>query len=108
MSFGGTLLARLLAVNPGDRPTGAEVLNALGDVHQAPLAPSARDVEDFVGRAVELSQLQQGFDACLTGIQTTVVVSGEAGIGKSELVRRFSAVIADRAVVLPGRFGSRS
>jgi DNA-binding CsgD family transcriptional regulator/tetratricopeptide (TPR) repeat protein len=45
----------------------------------------------FVGRARELARLEQGLDATRTGSGTTVLVAGEAGIGKSRLASELAA-----------------
>ena len=44
--------------------------------------------ERFVGRRYELGQLTRHFEALTAGRGTAVLVLGEAGIGKSELVRQ--------------------
>ncbi|HEX6844899.1 MAG TPA: AAA family ATPase, partial [Actinomycetota bacterium] len=57
-----------------------------------------RDQPDtpFVGRGKELAQLREAFTAAVgTPAVTTVYVSGDAGIGKSRLVREFSTYIEE-------------
>ena len=49
-----------------------------------------------------LSSLDQAFDAALAGAGRIVLVAGEAGIGKTSLVRRFADAHAERARVLWG------
>jgi DNA-binding CsgD family transcriptional regulator/tetratricopeptide (TPR) repeat protein len=57
----------------------------------------------LVGRAAELAALLGALDAAAGGRTTTVLVSGEAGIGKTRLVREFAAdARASGAVVLHG------
>ena len=46
----------------------------------------ARASDVFVGRAHELGELERALDATQAGSGTTVLVAGEAGIGKSRLV----------------------
>jgi len=98
------LCTRLLAIEPGKRPGGRAVLAALG------AAPSPATVEieraaasrPFVGRADELAALRAAFgDARTAGV--AVFVSGDSGIGKSQLVRTFLDELAGEALVLEGR-----
>jgi DNA-binding CsgD family transcriptional regulator/tetratricopeptide (TPR) repeat protein len=43
----------------------------------------------FVGRAAELARLHAAFEAARAGVSGTVLVGGEAGVGKSRLVSEF-------------------
>ncbi len=45
----------------------------------------------IAGRAEELTALQRGLEAVRKGNGTTILVSGEAGIGKSRLLREVKA-----------------
>jgi hypothetical protein len=102
------LCRRLLAIDPAERPTGTEILHALSDVRPPPIITgSPRGADDFVGRAAELAHLQEALAACRKGIQTTVLACGESGIGKTELVRRFTTLAGERAIVLTGRCHER-
>jgi len=56
----------------------------------------------MVGRDRELEALRQAFADVEHGASRAFVVSGEAGIGKSRLVREFLDGLGDRAVVLTG------
>ena len=57
----------------------------------------------FVGRGAELARLRAGLRATIDGgAGRTVVVGGEAGIGKSRLIERFAEDVADDARVLVG------
>jgi predicted ATPase len=53
----------------------------------------ARASEVFVGRLRELGELERALDATRTGSGATVLVAGEAGIGKT----RLAAELARRA-----------
>jgi DNA-binding CsgD family transcriptional regulator/tetratricopeptide (TPR) repeat protein len=53
----------------------------------------------FVGRADELAVLEAGAAAARGGHPKMVLVEGEAGIGKSTLLARFAAGLADAAVL---------
>ena len=57
----------------------------------------------FIGRASELRRLEDAYDAVAAGASRTVVVGGEAGIGKTRLVTTFAAeASAGGAHVLTG------
>ncbi len=51
---------------------------------------------EFVGRESELRQLRRPLTAAIGGQGTVVLVSGEAGIGKTSLVEHFLALTAQR------------
>ncbi|MEU8934278.1 AAA family ATPase [Streptomyces sp. NPDC048409] len=53
--------------------------------------------ETFVGRAGELRRLRTAAEGARTGTASMVLVQGVAGVGKTELVRRFLADLADPA-----------
>jgi len=81
------LCLALLAVRPEARPVGSDVLRRLGEATAPSLAPAGDDAL-FVGRQTELERLHI---ACVAAQKAgrIVVVVGEAGVGKSALVRRF-------------------
>lgn len=56
----------------------------------------------FAGRAAELSQLAAAFEEAAGGATRLVLVSGDAGSGKTRLLREFRARLPDRAIVLAG------
>jgi predicted ATPase len=57
----------------------------------------------FVGRGVELARLRAFLAEARSGTAVTIVVAGEAGIGKSRLLDRFTeAATEDGALVLEG------
>ena len=50
-----------------------------------------REARRFIGRAAELARLDDALSAARDGVGRTVIVGGEAGIGKTWLVERFAA-----------------
>lgn len=56
----------------------------------------------FAGRAPELAQLDDAFDACVAGTSRVVLISAEAGGGKTRLLAEFARRIGDRATVISG------
>jgi serine/threonine protein kinase len=85
------LCLKLLARDPAARPSSEEVLRWLGEepLSTAPKLP-------FVGRRSELSRLESAAPG------RTLVISGESGVGKSALLRRF-VESRDDCVLLQGR-----
>jgi hypothetical protein len=88
------LCADLLAIEPGARPTGEQILERLE--HEAPRprpeAPSEamRAAGDLVGRRRELALACEALDRVVdTRRPSVIVLCGEAGLGKSSLVRAF-------------------
>jgi len=75
----------------------------------APMGPSRRDqelpeqVDSFVGRGQELALLEQCWQQAVHGVPATIFITGEAGLGKTSIVRRFCAQAAPRPVVCVGR-----
>lgn len=72
-------------------PRFIETIPARGIRFLAPVAirESAEPDDRFVGRSAELARLQAVWERVLQGERRLVVIAGEPGIGKSELVRRF-------------------
>ncbi|MGH2671016.1 MAG: ATP-binding protein [bacterium] len=70
----------------------------------------ARASDVFVGRARELSELERALDATRAGSGATVLVAGEAGIGKTRLASELArcaleagfAVLLGRSIDLVG------
>jgi ATP/maltotriose-dependent transcriptional regulator MalT len=56
----------------------------------------------LVGRADYLTQLDDGLAAARLGEPTTVLIGGEAGVGKSRLISEFAARVAGEARALTG------
>src|SRR5215471_10360324 len=64
---------------------------------------------DFIGRVFELEALNAALERARTGGAPTVLVGGEAGIGKSRLIEEFSRRAQPETLVLSGAcapFGS--
>lgn len=98
-----------LAEDLGVPPTaGTEALYAsalaAADGGAAPEPPPARQPQPgLVGRATELAELDAALAAVAGGGVGLVVVEGEAGMGKTSLVRCWSDLAGQDAVVLLGR-----
>jgi serine/threonine protein kinase len=85
----------LLQNTPGLRPTGAQVLSALrggstGGSTQFSWRPSNLAPQcPFAGRDAELENLERALARTREGALRIVLVEGESGVGKSELVAEF-------------------
>lgn len=75
----------LLKIEPALRPDTREALTRLG---RPPARLTGRSPL-FVGRASQLAALDQALEAVRHGQPRAVLLSGESGIGKSALLRRF-------------------
>ena len=56
----------------------------------------------FVGREEELSRLQLGLQSAAAGEPGTLLIAGEAGVGKTRLVQEFVGRVGGEAQVLLG------
>ena len=86
------LCTKLLRRKPETRPSGREILRALGVRHSSQLVPlnlSSTAEGSFVGRERQLAELNQAVRATRAGQTVTVYVHGNSGMGKSTLVRTF-------------------
>src|SRR5690606_22445797 len=84
------------------RPTGAPDLPAVrGGWHDESMSVIA-SAPRMVGRDVELEALDAALRRAVAGETASVLVAGEAGIGKSRLLREFRERTADAALVLSG------
>jgi DNA-binding CsgD family transcriptional regulator/tetratricopeptide (TPR) repeat protein len=57
----------------------------------------------FVGRQEELGRLHRALRSAVAGEPTTVLIAGEAGVGKTRLVEEFADQVSQKAAVLFGR-----
>ena len=102
------MLAEELGVGPSPELEAAylELLHA-EPAEEAPAgagSPSGPAPGTFVGRGPELGRLRAAWADAGRGRRRTVLVAGEAGIGKTRLVAELARLAeADRAVVLAGR-----
>ncbi len=103
------LCVELLRVEPERRPSSTRVLRVLlGSADPSPLTPEPSSILSqglpFVGRTEELELLRTAYSDSQKGEPVVVLVRGESGSGKSELVRQFTDEVArSGAVVLAGR-----
>ena len=100
----------LLALMPGDRPGGAEVIQRIANtLEQAPLSlvgPIPRPL--LVGRGNELARLEAAFEGMTAGQPSIVLIKGPSGIGKTALAEQFVDVaLRHGAQVLKGRCRER-
>jgi len=104
-----SLCKELLKIEPTDRPSGAEIAKRVGIVEEnagriTPISRgSGRAV--FIGRERELAELAASFEHARTRPIVHLIV-GESGIGKSELVTRFTRLIHEEdpsSLILHGR-----
>jgi tetratricopeptide (TPR) repeat protein len=103
------LILRLLEKDPSKRPESAtEVRDALQSITTSPagnqtaahdLPPAGENPlyrRTFVGRENEVKQLQQAFDAAMSGQGGLVMVVGEPGIGKTAICEQLATYVALR------------
>jgi hypothetical protein len=106
------LITALLNPEPTRRPGAEEILATLRQrgAIEPRFAGTARGAgglqqAPFVGRTAERAEIRGAFDTAKDGQTSIVLIEGQSGIGKSELVRRFLDEIErdQRVVVLEGR-----
>ncbi len=106
------LCLALLRREPGERPSGAEIVQRLSATPARARSSTRRErtAATFVGREAELHTLASAFADSRSGATVAVLVTGDSGIGKSALVRRFrDATVARQpdTLVLAGRCHER-
>ena len=82
----------LLPVTVGGRSSGDEAM-----------ITGRRTSPILVGRREELALLQDAFTSASSGMAATLIIGGEAGVGKTRLLREFAGEIRDSAHVVWGR-----
>ena len=103
------LCVKLLRRDPEARPTGREVLRALGARNNGALPASFTGqtaYSSFIGRERLLAELHDAFSATAEGQTVTVYVHGHSGMGKSTLVRTFLDQLKEqkrKPIILQGR-----
>jgi len=103
----------LLHFDPTRRPTAQRLLERLASARALgtsirPRTPST--APEFFGRLGELDELRAAFAETESGELAQVLVCGESGIGKSYLVRTYTAQLAAEhpdAIILTGRCHER-
>ena len=108
----GRLLPRMLSKNPELRPSAADVRHALEDLERQPAIASAPPrtgkARRIVGREREKAALRAAFSDVRSARGSMLVVSGDAGIGKTTLVEEFVRdVTAEGVTVAAGRCSER-
>jgi len=102
------LCTALLRRDPADRPGSTEILEILGDDSPGTLGRDTASLtlrSVFVGRRDELALLERGLAGSRRHYEA-VLLCGESGVGKTELVRQFLELVRARqtsAVLLTGR-----
>ncbi len=116
------VILRCLEKDPAKRPTGKEIAERLSG-YRRKLLNSGRNrailkssitmsfqiprptMRPFVGREKEFGDLQKRLNAAIAGECQFVLVSGEAGIGKSRLIEELENLARVRSIaVFHGRF----
>jgi hypothetical protein len=99
------LCASLLRFDPRARPDARRVLRVVGASHPEPYASRTRETP-FFGRKTELSALREAYESARRGEITSLLITGEPGVGKSALVNHFLScleVSEPTALLLSGR-----
>ncbi|MBI4510984.1 MAG: AAA family ATPase [Deltaproteobacteria bacterium] len=101
------LCIELLRFDPLARPSAREILARLGvedrgEVRRESRSSTMTEASLFVGREAELGALWNAFEETQDGHAVGTLLVGEAGIGKSMLVRRFTdeLLTSERGVVV--------
>jgi hypothetical protein len=96
------LILKLLEKQPAARPASArDVAAALDGIRDVGVARAAAAREfDLVGREREMTLLDQALDRARRGAPSLMLVAGEAGIGKSRLLRELRRNAEERGCVV--------
>jgi len=102
------LCVRLLRRDPETRPSGREILRALGVRRSAnsPASLASPGESSFLGRESQVAELHDAFRVTREGQTVAVYVHGNSGMGKTTLARTFLDQLkakARNAIVLQGR-----
>ncbi len=84
------LCFRLLSREAGDRPSGDEVVAAVGRADGVAQVRTQAHGTTFVGRTAELELLDDALERSLSGRVVAVALRGESGVGKSALLHEFT------------------
>jgi serine/threonine protein kinase/predicted ATPase len=100
------LILEMLQKDARLRPGASEVMYRLNVVHDSSVAavlssvvatqPRSHSTGDVVGREVELDALLNEFEGVRRGRGRLVVISGEAGMGKTTLMEAFTRMLDER------------
>ncbi|MCA9576846.1 MAG: AAA family ATPase [Polyangiales bacterium] len=109
------LCNQLLARDPVLRPTAQEVLSragapGMGEPISSTSHTTGAHASTFVGRRAELAQLDAALARAEEGEPVTLVIEGQSGVGKSELLDQFERELRRRrpeVAVLRGRCFAR-
>jgi predicted ATPase len=106
------LLPQMLNKNPELRPSAGDVRHTLEDLERqpaiVPAPPRTRKARRIVGREPERAALRAAFNDVRSDRGSMLVVSGDAGIGKTTLVEEFVRdVTAEGVTVGAGRCSER-
>ncbi len=99
------LCMRLLRRDPDARPSGREIMRALG-VRRSPSTLRVVSESSFLGRERQIAELRDAFRATRDGQTVVAYVHGNSGMGKSTLVRIFLDQLKAQtrnAIILQGR-----
>jgi DNA-binding SARP family transcriptional activator/tetratricopeptide (TPR) repeat protein len=95
---------RLLTAGEAPATAAPGSVPAPEEAHPLPPVIAAREERPFVGREAELTVLRRRWARTSAGQGSVVVITGEAGMGKTRLAARFAAEAhAGGAAVLHGR-----
>jgi serine/threonine protein kinase len=89
----------LLSPIPGARPSAVEILQRLGERPSEVPVSSVFPVllpSQFVGRASEMSAVEEAFEQSRNGNRSVVAIVGESGMGKSTLMSACATTLATR------------